>query len=101
MLTLDAVRLNVGEVVTVWESSVTEDVPVARPWISRGEVPSGALLLAVNVSVLVPVVDDGLNDAVTPGGSDIAERVTVPVKFPSGTTVTTDVAELPCAMLVG
>ena len=41
--------------------------------------PVAAVLLAVNVSVLLVVVLDGLNDAVTPDGNPEADRLTLPV----------------------
>ena len=43
-------------------------------------VPLVAVLLAVNVSVLVPVAGFGLNDAVTPLPSPEADKVTLPLK---------------------
>ncbi len=43
-------------------------------------VPVVAVLLAVNVSVLVPVAGFGLNDAVTPLPMPEADKVTLPVK---------------------
>jgi len=41
--------------------------------------PRLAVLLAVSVSVLAPVVGFGEKDAVTPLGRPVAERVTLPV----------------------
>ena len=41
--------------------------------------PVAALLLAVNVTVLVPVAGFGLNPAVTPPGRPEADRLTLPV----------------------
>ena len=43
-------------------------------------VPPLAVLLAVSVSVLVPVVDAGENEALTPLGRPDRERFTLPVK---------------------
>jgi hypothetical protein len=43
-------------------------------------VPLVAELLAVNVSVLVPVAGFGLKDAVTPLPSPEADKVTLPLK---------------------
>jgi hypothetical protein len=43
-------------------------------------VPVVAVLLAVNVSVLVPVAGLGLNAAVTPLPKPLADKVTLPVK---------------------
>ena len=42
-------------------------------------VPVVAVLLAVKVRVLLPVVLVGLNEAVTPEGNPEADRLTVPV----------------------
>jgi hypothetical protein len=50
-------------------------------------VPVVAVADAVKVSVLVPVVGFGENAAVTPEGSPVALRVTLPVKPPAGVTV--------------
>jgi hypothetical protein len=49
--------------------------------------PSVAVLDAVNVRVLVPVVEVGLNAAVTPAGKPAAVKATLLVKPPVGTTV--------------
>ena len=50
------------------------------------EVPSVAVLLAVNISVELPdpgaAIDAGLNDAVTPDGSPEAESETAELKPP-------------------
>jgi len=54
-------------------------------------VPVVAVLLAVRVRVLVPVVLDGLNDAVTPLGNPEADRLTLPLKPLDGVTVMVDV----------
>jgi hypothetical protein len=51
------------------------------------EVPAAALLDALNVSVLVFVAAVGLNAAVTPVGSPLTKKVTVPVNPFSGVTV--------------
>jgi hypothetical protein len=45
-------------------------------------VPIVALELAVNVRMLVPVVETGLKDAVTPLGRPDATRLTLPVNPP-------------------
>jgi hypothetical protein len=50
-------------------------------------VPVVAVLLAVKVSVLVPVAGFGLNDAVTPVPAPEAERVTAPEKPLDGVMV--------------
>jgi hypothetical protein len=43
------------------------------------DCPMVAVLLAVNVSVLVPVVGFGVRDAVTPAGNPDTDRLTVPL----------------------
>lgn len=50
-------------------------------------VPVGAVLLAVNVNVLAPVVVTGLKDAVTPLGRPEADKPTLPLKPFWGVTV--------------
>lgn len=56
-------------------------------------VPVVAVLLAVKVSVLVPVAGFGLNDAVTPVPRPVADRVTLPAKPPDGWMV---IVVVPC-----
>ena len=51
-------------------------------------VPVAAVLEAVKVRVLVPVVDAGLKFAVTPAGVPVALRATLPVNPPKGATLT-------------
>ena len=68
------------------------DVPV----MVTVAVPVVAVPLAVNVSVLVPVVLAGLKVAVTPAGNPDAERLTLPVKPLVGFTVIVLVPLLPC-----
>jgi len=60
-------------------------------------VPAVAVLEAVNVTVLVPVVDAGLKLAVTPEGKPLALRATLPVNPPEGVTVTVLLDVPPCA----
>ena len=50
-------------------------------------VPLVAVLLAVRVRVLVPVAGFGLNDAVTPVPSPLADKATLPVKPLDGVMV--------------
>ena len=50
-------------------------------------VPAVAELLAVSDKTLVVVVLVGLKDAVTPLGSPVATKLTLPVKPPAGVTV--------------
>ena len=64
------------------------------PVIVTVEVPLTAEVLAESVRLLVPVVVDGLNDAVMPLGSPDADRLTVPEKPFSG-VIFTAVAPLP------
>ena len=58
--------------------------------------PAVAVLLAVNVSTLVPVVGLVPNAAVTPLGNPDAARETLPVNPPMSVTVIVSVAVLPC-----
>ena len=68
------------------------DVPV----IVRVYCPTAAVLLAVSVSELFPVVGFGVKaDAVTPLGTPDTARFTLPVKPYSGVTVIVDVPEPP------
>ena len=53
------------------------------------------MLVAVKVSVLVVVVEAGLNEAVTPAGRPDADRLTLLVKPFRGLTVTVSVPLLP------
>ena len=59
-------------------------------------VPTVAELLAVKVRVLLPVVLDGLNDAVTPlGRVEVTAKLTLLVNPPVGFTVIVLVLVLP------
>jgi hypothetical protein len=60
-------------------------------------MPVVAVLDAVKVSVLVPVVEVGLKLAVTPAGKPPALRATLPVNPPEGVTVTVLLPVPPCA----
>lgn len=60
-------------------------------------VPAVAVLDAVRVNVLVPVVDAGLKLAVTPVGRPPAARATVPLKPFNGPTVIVLLPVPPCA----
>jgi len=84
----DSVKLGTGAALTVRDTLVVAvklpDVPVMV--IVAG--PVVAVLLAVNVNVLVDVALVELNVAVTPFGTPVAERATVPLKPFSGDTVT-------------
>jgi len=64
------------------------------PVIVTDAVPVVALALAVSVKTLVEVVGLVPKLAVTPAGSPVAERLTLPVNPPDGVTV---IVELPLA----
>jgi hypothetical protein len=68
------------------------DVPV----IVTETVPGVAELPTASVSVLVVVVELGLNDAVTPLGTPAADKLTLPVKPFFGLTVIVLVPLAPC-----
>ena len=59
------------------------------------DVPAVAVLLAVSVSALVPVVGLVPNEAVTPLGNPDAARVTLPVNGLTSVTVMVSVPLLP------
>ena len=59
-------------------------------------VPVAAVLLAVSVSTLLPVVGLVPKLAVTPAGSPEADKVTLPVNPPVGFTVMVLVPLPPC-----
>ena len=59
--------------------------------------PTVAVLEAVKVTVLVPVVEAGTKVAVTPDGNPLALRATLPVNPPTGTTLTVSDAVPPWA----
>jgi len=63
-----------------------ESVPL-DPLIVTVAVPAVAVLDAVNVSVLEPVVEAELKEAVTPAGNPLALRATLPLNPPVGVTV--------------
>jgi hypothetical protein len=67
--------------VVVWLS-----VPLVPVTVTVAD-PVVAVVEAVKVRVLVPVVEAGLKLAVTPAGKPLAARATVPVKPFSGLTV--------------
>lgn len=62
-------------------------------------VPVVAVLPAVSVKVLVPVVLPGLNAGVTPLGRPEADKLTLPLKPLSGFTVIVLVPLAPCVMV--
>ena len=67
---------------TVRESVVLADKLPDVPLIVTVAVPVAAVLEAVKVSVLAPVVELGLKDAVTPLGRPDAARATLPLNPP-------------------
>lgn len=85
-----AVAFMVREIDVVWLS--VPDVPV----IVTAFVPVVAVLLAVKVTTLVPVVGFVPNVAVTPVGKPDADSDTLPVKPPLGVTVIVELPLLPC-----
>jgi hypothetical protein len=76
-------------------------------WVRLPEVPvmvivagpTAAVVEAVRVRMLVPVVLAGLKDAVTPAGKPLAARFTDPVKPLTPLTVMVLVPEVPWTML--
>ena len=86
-----AVTFNVRVVVSVIVLLVPVIVTVAGPTV--------AVFVAVKVSVVPaePVTEVGLKLAVTPAGSPLTERATVPLKPLIAETVTLWVTEVPCS----
>jgi hypothetical protein len=66
--------------------AVCERVPLVPVTVTVA-APRVAVLDAVKVRVLVPVVEAGLNTAVTPAGNPEAVKATLPVKPPLDATV--------------
>ena len=62
-------------------------------------VPVAAVLLAVSVNLLVLAVLVGLNDAVTPLGRPVANKLTLPVKPFCGVTVMVLAPLAPCVIV--
>jgi hypothetical protein len=85
--------------VTVRETVETFDKLPDKPAMDIEAVPVAAVLLAVSVNVLTPVVLLGLNDAVTPLGRPVADKLTLPLKPFCGVTEIVLVPLAPCAML--
>ena len=80
---------------TVVEFAKLPEVPRTR----TETVPVVAVLLAVSVNVLVPLVLLGLKDAVTPRGRPEADKLTLPAKPPCGVTVMVEVTLAPRSTL--
>ena len=76
---------------TVVEFAKLPEVPRTR----TETVPVVAVLLAVSVNVLVPLVLLGLKDALTPRGRPEADKLTLPPKPPCGVTVMVEVTLAP------
>ena len=83
---------------TLFRSVVRVSEP-ETPVMVTVAVPVDAVLLAVSVSVLDPVVLEGLNAAVTPAGKPEADKLTLPVKPLTGLTVIVLVPLEPWVML--
>ena len=86
-------EVTVSEIVVLWVR--LPDIPVTVIVADAG----AAELAAVSVSVLVVAVAAGLNEALTPEGKPVTDRVTVPVKPFDGLTVIVLVPLAPAAML--
>src|SRR6266849_5288600 len=95
----EAERPKVCDVVTARETKTVFTRLADLPMMLTVAVPTGAALLAESVSVLVPLVLVGLNEAVTPLGKPDADKLTVPEKPPCGVTVMVLVPLAPCMKL--
>lgn len=93
----EAERVKFGGGLTVRESVVELDRLPDAPVMVTVAVPVAAVLLAVSVNVLAPVVLAGLNDAVTPAGKLEIERMTLLLKPLSALMVIVLVPLAPCA----
>lgn len=94
-----AARVKVGPAFTV-KAIVAEvnDVPEV-PVTVTVEVPTAAVAVETSVMVLVFAAESGLNVAVTPLGSPLAVRVTLPVKPVLRVMVMVSVTLAPCTAL--
>lgn len=90
----DAAKVKVGTTIARLMDAVLFKVPEV-PVTVIVAVPAVAELAATNARVLAPVVFTGLNDAVTPLGSPVVTRLTLPAKPFSGLTVSAVLAPLP------
>jgi hypothetical protein len=95
----ESVKLAGGTAFTVKETAVVLDKLPDVPVIVTMEVAVVAVLLAESVSVLVLVVPLGLNDAVTPLGKPLADKLTLPLNPFCGATVIVLVPLAPCAIV--
>lgn len=88
----DGVSVKLGGPVTVTKIVVDSEVVPETPVMVATEPPAIAELLAVNVTMLVPVVGLVPNVAVTPVGKPLALSVTAPVKLPMSVITIVSVA---------
>lgn len=95
----EAESVKFGGGLIVRESVVELDRLPDEPEMVTVAGPVVAVLLAVRVNVLVPVVLVGLNDAVTPEGKPDADKLTVLLKPLSALMVMVLVPLAPCATL--
>jgi len=92
----DSVKPGVVLAATLSVMLVDAVVEPEVPLMVTVNAPVVAVLLAVNVTTLLPVVGLVPNDAVTPLGKPEAARVTLPVNPPVSVTVMVSVALAPC-----
>jgi hypothetical protein len=90
-----SVKPGVVEALTVRAMVVVAVRVPEVPLMVTVAAPTVAVLLAVSVSTLLPVVGLVPNAAVTPLGRPVAARVTLPVKVPTSVTVMVSVPLLP------
>jgi hypothetical protein len=95
----DSVKSGVGIGLTVSEIVALFFKAPEAPLMVTVDVPVLAVLLAVRVNVLAPVVGFGLNDAVTPLGNPDAERLTFPLNPFCGVIVIVLVPLVPCVIV--
>jgi hypothetical protein len=95
----DSVKSGVGIGLTVSEIVALFFKAPEAPLMVTVDVPVLAVLLAVSVNVLAPVVGFGLNDAVTPLGNPDAERLTFPLNPFCGVIVIVLVPLVPCVIV--
>lgn len=83
-----------GATTVNWIAVAAESVPL-EPLIVTVPEPTVAVFEAAKVTVLVPVVDAGVREAVTPEGRPLALKATVPPKPPVGVMVMVLIAVVP------
>jgi hypothetical protein len=83
-----AESVKLGGAPTVIAIVVLLAIVPALPVTVKVEVPGAAFAATLNISVVVRVVVAALKVAVMPAGSPATEKVTKPLKLPSGDTVT-------------